>query len=157
MSRKDRKRRQEEERQRLAESNAQVQERIVKSATEQANASRRWKWIAAGGGTLIIILTVVFVVNARVAAQQPGMYDSFAQCLTEKGVVVYGALATCKYTQAQANMFGNSFKYLDYRDYREYEGLPRITITPTWLIDDQRYERVQSFERLSALTGCPVR
>ena len=63
---------------------------------------------------------------------------------------MYGADG-CMYSQAQRTMFGKSFKYLDYEDYTKG---PSIKITPTWIINGERYERVQSFERLSALTDC---
>lgn len=87
------------------------------------------------------------------SSQQPGQFDDFAKCLTEKGAVMYGAIEWCKYTKEQVAMFGNSFKYINYKDYKEIEG---IKLTPTWVVNNERYERVQSFEKLSALTGCTI-
>jgi len=80
-------------------------------------------------------------------------YDKFAKCLTEKGAVMYGAMDWCKYTQAQKAMFGNSFKYINYREFQE---LPGIKKTPTWVINGAWNENVQSFDKLSALTGCKI-
>lgn len=83
----------------------------------------------------------------------PGSYDKFAQCLTEKGAVMYGAIEWCTYTQGQAHMFGKSFKYINYKDASELAG---IKTRPTWVIEGKWHEKVQSFETLSAATGCPV-
>ena len=82
-----------------------------------------------------------------------GPYDNFAKCLSEKGAVVYGAMNWCKYTQAQKAMFGKSFKYLNYHEFNE---LPGIKKTPTWVINGAWYDNVQSFEKLAALTGCKL-
>ncbi len=83
----------------------------------------------------------------------PGSYDVFAKCLTEKGAVMYGAIEWCKYTQGQANMFGKSFKYINYHDESELSG---IKTRPTWVIDGEWYEKVQSFEKLAVVTGCSI-
>src|SRR3989338_8143620 len=107
---------------------------------------------------LILTLSLLFLIILAIAIPtylyktSPGKYDNFAKCLKEKGAVMYGA-KWCMYTQAQKTMFGKSFKYLDYRDHTTG---PNIKVTPTWIIKENRYERVQSFERLSALTGCKM-
>lgn len=106
-----------------------------------------------------IIASVIAVIVLSIAAYsiysmgKPGQYDNFAKCLAEKGAIMYGALDWCKYTQAQRAMFDNSFKYLNYHEFTE---LPGIKKTPTWVINGQWYENVQSFDKLSALTGCKV-
>lgn len=40
-------------------------------------------------------------------------YDSFAKCLTDKGVKMYGAY-WCSHCQNQKKAFGDSFKYINY-------------------------------------------
>ncbi len=99
--------------------------------------------------TIIISVVVLLVLVAAItyASFAPGKYDSFAKCLTEKGAVMYGE-DWCENTNGQKAMFGKSFKYVN------YEIKPDIRIRPTWVIDGKDYERVQSFQRLSALTGC---
>lgn len=82
----------------------------------------------------------------------PGPYDGFAKCLAQKGMVVYGA-DSCQYTQEQRAMFGKSFKYLQYEDFSKG---PDIRITPTWVLNGEKYPKVQSFQRLSNLSGCPL-
>ena len=99
--------------------------------------------------TIIISVVVLLVLFASItyALFAPGKYDDFAKCLTEKGAKMYGE-DWCENTNGQKAMFGKSFKYVN------YEVKPDLRIRPTWVIDGKEYERVQSFQRLSALTGC---
>jgi|TARA_B100001971_G_C17899257_1_gene387115 hypothetical protein len=99
---------------------------------------------------VIAMAAIVLVILSSwiaFAVLSPGKYDGFAKCLTEKGVVMYGE-DWCQYTQGQKAMFGKSFKYVD------YVVKPDLRKRPTWVIDGESYETVQSFQRLSALTGC---
>lgn len=104
-------------------------------------------------GVVIGILMLAIITYSVYSASRPSAYDDFAKCLNEKGAVMYGAMDWCKYTQAQKAMFGYSFKYLNYHNFDE---LKDIKVTPTWVINGQRYENVQSFEKLSAITGCKL-
>jgi hypothetical protein len=119
---------------------------------EQTRNKRKRKFIFIGLGVLLVL-----VFGSGVWAYShfltPGPYDHFAKCLTGKGAVMYGAIEWCKYTQGQANMFGKSFKYVNYKDEVELEG---IRTRPTWVINGKWYEKVQSFESLAAATGCTI-
>src|SRR3989344_2217836 len=88
--------------------------------------------------TSVIILILAIGSYAFISSKKPGRYDEFAKCLSEKGAVMYGADG-CMYTQAQRTMFGKSFKYINYKDYTKG---PSIKITPTWVINDNKYEKV---------------
>lgn len=101
----------------------------------------------------ISALLVFLIVYGVYSYAKPGPYDNFAKCITGKGAVVYGALSWCKYTQAQKAMFGNSFKYLNYKEHTE---MPGIKKTPTWIINGMWYENVQSIDKLSQVTGCEI-
>jgi len=83
---------------------------------------------------------------------KPAALDGFAQCLTEKGAIMYGS-SSCQYTHAQAGMFGNSARFIDSRDFTED---PNVKTTPTWLINGAYYQNVQTFNRLASLTGCEI-
>lgn len=124
------------------------QEMFQKHEVEKKRKKNKRAIITYGSLAMIFLLVGGFTTSYYLT---PGDYDDFAKCLTEKGVVMYGAIKWCKYTQAQANMFGKSFKYIDYRDESLLEG---IKTRPTWVIEDKWYEKVQSFERFSSLTGC---
>ncbi|MAG91249.1 hypothetical protein CMO83_01070 [Candidatus Woesearchaeota archaeon] len=122
-----------------------------KQFQEQKTKSRKSKYYIIGAIVGILILAVggfsVYSIS------KPGQYDGFAKCLTEKGAVMYGAMDWCQYTQAQKGMFGKSF---DEIEYHEYQDLPGIKKTPTWVYQDKWYENVQSFESLAAITGCKL-
>ena len=102
---------------------------------------------------VIGILVVAIAGYGIYSIAKPGPYDDFAKCLTSKGAVIYGAIDWCKYTQVQKAMFGNSFKYLNYKDYKELSGIKK---TPTWVINGVWYENVQAFDKLASVTGCTL-
>ncbi len=99
-----------------------------------------------------------------------GEYDTFAQCLYNSGMRMYGSV-TCKFCAQQRAMFGDSFRFI-----REIECDPRnplpqtelciskkITATPTWIFEDANGKDVtrfspgvQSLEKLSEVSGCPL-
>jgi glutaredoxin len=80
--------------------------------------------------------------------------DSFAQCLSKKGAVMYGT-ETCPYCVKQKNLFGDSFIYVNYIDCQknpqECVGLSGV---PTWKINGKLYPGLKSLEQLSELSGC---
>jgi hypothetical protein len=102
--------------------------------------------------SLIAVLIVAGVGFSFVGANKPGDFDGFAQCLTDKGAVMYGA-SFCQYSHAQKSMFGKSEKHLDIRDFGEDSN---IKVTPTWVINGNYYENVQTFDRLAKLSGCSL-
>lgn len=88
----------------------------------------------------------------------PGYYDDFAKCLTDKGIVIYGN-DFCSYTQRQKTFFGKSFKQLNYVRCADDLNLCKekgILVTPTWELNGQFFPEVQTFDALSAITGCSV-
>jgi len=67
---------------------------------------------------IISILIVVAVVGGLIfffynKSQEPGEYDEIAQCLTDKGVLMYGAW-WCPHCEAQKDEFGKSFDLINY-------------------------------------------
>jgi len=122
--------------------------------------------IKIGGRALLIvvILIVVGIVGFSVSGyfvnngNNSGKYDNFAKCLSEKGAVVYVS-QYCGHCQNQKDMFGDSFKYVNSVECTENQQLCQergIAGVPTWIINGLPYAGVQSFERLSELTGCPL-
>lgn len=99
-----------------------------------------------------------------------GRYDTFAQCVYEKGMRMYGA-KTCSYCIKQRALFGDSVRYI-----KEIECDPRypnaeterciakkIERTPTWIREDaagntlKRFDPgVLSLQTLSEETGCKL-
>tara|TARA_Y100000310_G_C20408949_1_gene681008 strand:- start:197 stop:571 length:375 start_codon:yes stop_codon:yes gene_type:complete len=109
---------------------------------------------------LIGVIIVIALISYGLFKWQtsPGQYDEFAQCLTEKGAKMYGT-EWCHYCQDQKELFGRSFKQIDYVDcdYKKNEcDIEGIKGYPTWKINGETYSGVQSFGRLSQLTGCEL-
>ena len=102
--------------------------------------------------SFVLVIVVIGISFGIVQAMQPGPLDDFAKCLAEEDAVMYGA-SFCKYSAAQKSMFGKSKKYLDYRDFSENGD---VEVTPTWYIEGEKYENVQSLDKLSQLTGCTL-
>ncbi len=112
------------------------------------------------GIAAVVCIFVAFGVWNR---SQPGTYDSFAQCLKDKGAIFYGAF-WCPHCQEQKAMFGRSERLLPYVEC----SLPNRTQTaecneagvkgyPTWVFpNDERVEGTQSFETLAEQTGCEL-
>lgn len=106
-------------------------------------------------GVVGIAIVIYFIYSWSSA---PGKYDEFAQCLTEKGTVMYGT-DWCHYCQAQKKLFGRSFEFIDYKncdfnkiacDEAGVEGYP------TWEINNTNYAGVQPLDKLAGLTGCDM-
>lgn len=92
-------------------------------------------------------------------------YVGFAECLTEKGVTMYGAY-WCPHCSRQKKLFGKTaFKKVDYVecDARGEGGNPELCLAkkipgyPTWdFADGSREIRVMALQELSTKTDCPL-
>ena len=88
--------------------------------------------------------------------ENTGSLDSFAECLAEKGVILF-INEGCPYCAKQKEIFGNSVQYLDIVKCEEYGGTcseNKIDRVPTWLINGEKYVGVQTLESLSEISGC---
>ena len=93
---------------------------------------------------------------------EPGKYDDFAKCLSEKGVKMYGAY-WCSHCLNQKKMFGSSWKYVNYIecDPRGDDSDPEackaagVNGFPTWIFQDgTKNEGEISLRELSLKTDC---
>lgn len=111
------------------------------------------------GILLIVAVCVVALLYYLTADRGPGQYDDFAKCLTEKGISM-GGTNTCTYCKQQKEMFGKSFKYVDYKncDYeREWCVSNGVRRFPTWVFPDGKaYTGLQNLKALSTLSGCEL-
>jgi glutaredoxin len=121
--------------------------------------------IKIGGKVLFIIIVLAFIGIVGFSASgyfanngnNSGKYDEFAKCLSEKGATMFGA-EWCGHCKEQKEMFGESFKYVNYVECPQNQDLCQqkgITGYPTWIINGIQNPGVQSFEKLKELTGCP--
>jgi hypothetical protein len=129
--------------QHVPKQDTQSEERHQKIEKVQSKKKSKKRMFLIIGG----VIGLLILAGIGYATFSPGPYDGFAKCLSDKGVVMYGE-DWCPYTNAQKGMFGKSFKHID------YVVKENLNMRPTWVIDGEEYETVQSFERLSSLTGC---
>jgi hypothetical protein len=125
--------------------------------------------ISLGGVVIIAVLALVFaqVEGNKKQNSAPGQFDSFAQCLAEKGATMYGA-AWCAHCQNQKKLFGNSFRLIPYVECPESVKLcidKGINGYPTWIIPSassgqepggRKLEGEQTLEKLSQESGCVI-
>ena len=64
-------------------------------------------------GSLLAIGIIGAVISNKYSSNTPGIYDQFAQCLSDNGAKFYGAF-WCPHCQAEKKLFGNSVKLLPY-------------------------------------------
>jgi thiol-disulfide isomerase/thioredoxin len=103
-------------------------------------------------------------------SQQPGQYDKFAQCLTEKGAKFYGAF-WCPHCQAQKALFGKSKEFLPYIECSTPDTKGQLQICkdkniqsyPTWSFQiasstgtttEEFFPGEKTFAELGLKTGC---
>lgn len=107
-------------------------------------------------GAALIAAIMVFFIYRSVAG--PGKYDSFAQCMTEKGMVMYGT-DWCPHCQRQKQLFGKSFQYINFVDCDTSKECEDVGIEsfPTWVKDGKLYEPgLKPLVELAKLSGCEL-
>ena len=105
---------------------------------------------------VIIILLILLRGNGN-GNQSASALDSFARCLTEKNIVMYGA-DWCPHCQNEKKAFGEAFQFISYVECPQD---PKkcldagINGYPTWIFSDGRkFEGEQGVEKLSRESGC---
>lgn len=111
-------------------------------------------------GTIGILAIAIIVMSIRTST--PGKYDDFAKCLSEKNAKMYGAY-WCSHCNNQKEMFGKSWKYVDYVECAYGNGQSIVCTNagvkayPTWSFENMELvEGELSFEDLSKKTGCQL-
>jgi glutaredoxin len=106
----------------------------------------------------MLVIFGIYFSNKLTGNVVAGEFDSFAQCLTEKEIKMYGT-EWCPHCKDQKGLFGNSFDYVDYIDCdkdRNICTLAGVTGYPTWKINGQNYPGTQQLSRLSELSECEL-
>lgn len=117
-----------------------------------------------GAAAIVVVGLFAAIIANAVKSSVPSVYDGFAQCLTEKGVKMYGAW-WCPHCQNQKDLFGSAFDYVDYVECSP--GSSKVMAAqckdagiegyPTWVFaDGSKASGEQSFEQLSEKSSCPL-
>lgn len=123
------------------------------------------KTIIGVGVAVLAVLVGSFAVHKMNAPVNAGEYDAFAECLTDKGAMMYGAW-WCPHCTNQKKLFGASFKKIKYIECAQ-PGNPnaqtrecddaKISGYPTWVFADaSRIEGEASFDALAQKTTCAM-
>lgn len=117
------------------------------------------KKIILGLLILAIVLVLAFWFVIKKPGASAGALDGFAQCLAQKGVMMYGAY-WCPHCQDEKKAFGDSFRFVP---YVECPAEPQKCLDagvggyPTWIFaDGRKFEGKQGIEKLSQESGCPT-
>lgn len=121
------------------------------------------KTILGVGVAVIAVAIGSFAVHKINAPANAGEYDAFAQCLTDKGVTMYGAW-WCPHCQNQKKLFGSSFKKVHSIECAQTGNSnaqtqecrdANVNGYPTWVFaDGSRTEGEISLDALSKKTDC---
>jgi thiol-disulfide isomerase/thioredoxin len=129
---------------------------------EKQGQPRELPWRAAG--IVLLVIVVAGGVYYLATRHHAGRLDSFAQCLTGKGVKMYGAY-WCPHCQEQKELFGSSFDFAPYvecgvegsRAEQPVCVAANIKNFPTWVFPDgTRVEGKVQIAALGEKTGCPL-
>ena len=143
------------ERKRLQRLESRKQQKASEQDSKREESKKRLMQYVAVGILAVFIIGGIFL-TVKLTTKD---YGKFAQCLKDKGAVIYGN-DWCLYTQKEKNLFGSAFSKLDYVICDENKKLcdqKNIRITPTWEINGKMYEQVQPLKNLAALSGCPLK
>ena len=117
-------------------------------------------------GIIIVVVLIGFIwINITGnTTKSTGKYDSFAKCLADNGVKMYGAY-WCPHCNNQKQMFGSSWQYVNYIEC----SLPNragqtqvcnqagIRAYPTWEFQDGNIlEGELTFTQLSQYSNCQL-
>ena len=106
----------------------------------------------------------IYLLSAKNGNDQSGKYDTFAQCLKDKGAVFYGAF-WCSHCQNTKAEFGSSAKLLNYIECSTADGQGQLDVCnqknitgyPTWeFADGSRLEGEVPLTQLAEKTGCEL-
>ncbi|MHA1852452.1 MAG: glutaredoxin family protein [Candidatus Heimdallarchaeaceae archaeon] len=117
--------------------------------------------VALGITSVIILLLFVYYLTESgyfISHNGRNKLEVFAQCLSDKGIVMYGS-KYCSHCENQKALFGDAFKYINYVECTENKQTcieKGIMYVPAWIINGEKYTGEMSLERLSELSGCEL-
>jgi hypothetical protein len=109
---------------------------------------------------IVVIIGALWYFSApKSAAVSVNVLDQFAQCLAQKGFVMYG-LYSCPHCQAEKALFGDSFQYVKYVECSTDPNkctADNVDAVPTWIEPDgTRLVGTQTLAQLSQASGCSL-
>jgi len=113
-------------------------------------------------GILIMVVVIGYLIyNTSTDLTDTSKKDtkeSFEQCLTKAGLKMYGT-EWCSFCMQQKRLFGDAFEnvaYIDCDQNKELCTSEEIRGYPTWKMNGESYQGVQSLEKLAQLSDCEL-
>jgi len=107
-------------------------------------------WVTVG-----IVIAVIILAYFLINKPKPETPEAITKCIGEKSTL-YVQLG-CSHCKDQEDMFGDNLKYIKIIDcfYERDKCLEKeIAGTPTWIINGEKIEGVQTIEKLKELANC---
>lgn len=107
-------------------------------------------------GAALVVTAIFVVIQNNNESQQLSKQARFADCLTQKGVILYGS-DTCQNCQLQKSMFGDDFRRIHYINcdiHQDECNQKDIQGYPTWMYNGQSFPGIQTFGKLADLSSC---
>lgn len=101
---------------------------------------------------LLVFILALFVVSGCILG---GVSKATVECIASKSTLYIRT--GCPYCEEQKELFGENFDYLNVIDCMEEPAVcttEAIAVVPTWVIDSEKIEGVQSIAKLKKLTEC---
>lgn len=108
---------------------------------------------------MLLVIVGIFIYWFTHIPKTAKNYDTFAKCLAEKKLTMYGAY-WCPHCQNEKKAFGDSFKYVPYVECTQETKLcldKGINGYPTWIdANGKKYEGEQGLLGLSKISSCQL-
>ncbi len=132
--------------------------------SENSHGASNYNKIISIAAVVLIALVIFLAANKFTGVsgnKNPNFYDTFAQCLTDKGAVMYGA-AWCTHCKDQKAAFADSFKFINYVECPDNTQLcidKGVEGFPTWIIGTSTdfvvgFDKNTTMKELSDVSGC---
>lgn len=117
------------------------------------------RYLVIFGIATLALLIGGIVLLSKVNQPKSGVYDTFAKCIAEKKLTMYGAY-WCSHCKAEKARFGDSFQYVPYVEctveIKKCESAG-VNSYPTWIdAAGNKYEGEQGLEKLAQISGCAL-
>lgn len=99
---------------------------------------------------MIAVIIFAWIILKNPSSQVP---EKTAKCIGENSLLY--TQKGCSHCERQEELFGENVKYLNITDcFYTPEKCSGIEVTPTWIINNEKYTGFQDIEKLKELTGC---
>lgn len=115
-------------------------------------------------GVVVAFVIIIMFITVTISDGNKNL-DGFAQCLTEKGTIMYGAF-WCEHCENQKEGFGDSFEYINYVECSTPDGMDQLQVCkdrkilgyPTWEFSDgTKISGEMPHRMLADKTGCNLK